>query len=117
MHEHDRLDQLLEQLVRTEQAPDPALQQTVVNRIHRRHRVIQWMVILSLVLNAGLFLAMIAAPLAPGLSWTGRMVILALESICGSAVILALLAARDRVGAALTRMELLITINKPGGIK
>ena len=117
MHEHDRLDQLLEQLVQAEETPAPALQRTVVNRIHRRHRMVQWMVILSLVLNAGLFVAMIAAPLAPGLSWTSRVIILALESICGSAVILALLAARDRVGAALTRMELLITINKTGGIK
>ena len=109
MHKNDRLDELLEQLARTEVPPPATLQQAVGKRIAKRHRLIQWTVMLCLFLNGALFIGLIAVPWLPGLTLTGRSIILLVESTAGSVVILALLAARDQIGPALHRLELLVT--------
>ncbi len=108
MHEPEKLDKLLEQLARVDVQPPAALQQAVLNRIRRRHIFVQWTVILSLVLNTFLFVSLLAAPWIPGLSPLDRVVIWVVESLITSAVIATLLAVRDRIGKALSRLELLV---------
>jgi len=109
MHEPEKLDRLLEQMAGADIEPPAALQQAVRKRIRRRHQLVRWMVILSLVLNAILFVGLLVAPWVPGLTLTGRVLIWVVESLTASFVIVMLLAARDPIGSLLTRLELLIT--------
>ncbi len=106
--ENHELDSLLEQLAGRDVPPPEHLIQSVRSRIRTRQNVLKWTVVLSLVLNGILFLGLLAAPLLPDLTVTGRILILAVESIAGSVVILLLLSAREQVGRAVGRLEVLL---------
>ncbi len=115
MHEPERLDRLLEQLAGTDVQPPADLQQSVRNRIRRRHLFVQWTVILSLALNTVLFVSLLAAPWIPGLRVLDRVVILVVESLLTSVIIATLLAVRDRISQALSRLELLVITKQSYG--
>ncbi len=106
--EHHELDTLLEQLAGRDVPPPEHIIRSVRSRIRRRQHVLKWTVVLSLVLNAILFLGLLAAPLLPGLTTVGRFLIIAVESMAGSIVILLLLSAREQVGKAVGRLEVLL---------
>ncbi len=106
--ENHELDTLLEQLAGRDVPPPEHLIRSVHAKIRRRRNLLKWTVILSLVMNGILFLALLAAPMLPGLTVTGRLLILGVESISGSMVILLLLGAREQVGRTIGRLEILL---------